>query len=203
MKKREKWKFCEFGDDDRYRSLSFSSFLSSTFTFSGCPLAFGNFSPRDGLALPGMLPFFCSRRYSARKTRQNVAKVPRWYHMFNEFHWSCTATSSEVHWSYLKFISLYFIHVSFLFHSCFIHVSSIFHLYFIYISSIFHLYFIYISSIFYLCFIYVSSMFHPCNDISFIFHSYFIHISSIENEGQRKIQPQPLQYPPLLGPGWD
>jgi len=90
-----------------------------------------------------------------------------------------------------------------MFHSCFIYISSIFHLYFIYISSIFHLYFIYISSIFYLCFIYVSSMFHPCNDISFIFHSYFIHISSIENEGQRKIQPQPLQYPPLLGPGWD
>ena len=39
--------------------------------------------------------------------------------------------------------------------------------------------------------------------ISFIFSSYFIYISFIEKEGPRKIQRQPLQYPPLLGPGWN
>ena len=39
--------------------------------------------------------------------------------------------------------------------------------------------------------------------ISFIFSSYFIYVSFIENEGPRKIQRQPLQYPPLLGPGWN
>ena len=37
----------------------------------------------------------------------------------------------------------------------------------------------------------------------YFIHTYFIYISFIENEGLRKIQPQPLQYPPLLGPGWN